>query len=192
MELVLYYIKESASLLISFLTLIFVLGIFTYLAIRNFRQDSKLKVSFYGLFLGLKNIDILKLSIVIIKLFLVIYAIIITIKETVFICLIMIILLSLIYIFLAPKRIVYEVVSSLIEIVMVYFINIINNYMSEIDYSPIILMIKVCLIVFTLLLSTYFFLRDVGDIVDNRWNNEFSKNRKDLENGKQSKSKKEE
>ena len=182
MELVLYYIKESASLLLSFLILIFVLGFFTYLAIKNFRQDSKLKVSFYGLFLGLKNIDIFKLSIVIIKMFLVFYALIITIKEIVFICLIMIIILSLIYILLAPKRIVYEMVSSLMQVVMVYFVNIINNYMADIDYSTIIFIIKICLIVFTILLSTYFFLRDIGDIVDSRWNNEFSKNRKDLKN----------
>lgn len=184
MELVLYYIKESASLLISFLILIFILGIFAYLSMRNFRQDSKLKVGFYGLFLGLKNVDIIKLSIVIIRIFIVFYSIMVVTREKVFIGLIMIGLLSLVYIILAPKKFIYESVATLMEIVMVYFVYIINGYMTEIEYSSIILMIKVCLIVFTILLSTYFLLRDINSIVDNRWNKEFAKSRKDLNNEK--------
>lgn len=184
MELVLYYIKESASLLISFLILVFVLGIFAYMTMRNFRQDSKLKVGFYGLFLGLKNVDIVKLSIVIIRIFLVFYSVMITAREKVFICLIMIGLLSLLYIILSPKKIVYEIVSTLMEIVMIYFVYIINSYMVDIEYAPEILMIKVCLIVFTILLSTYFLLRNIGDVVDYRWNKEFAKSRKELKDEK--------
>ena len=183
MELVLYYIKESASLLISFLILVFVLGSFAYIAMRNFRQDSKLRVGFYGLFLGLKNTDIVKLSIVIIRIFLVFYSIIITIKERVYIGLIMIAILSIIYIILAPRKMVNETVCTLMELVMIYFVYIINSYMVEIEYSPIILMIKICLIVFTILLSTYFLLKNIGDIVDYRWNKEFAKSRKDLKDG---------
>lgn len=184
MELVLYYIKESASLLISFLILMFLLGIFAYIAMRNFRQDSKLKVGLYGLFLGLKNIDIVRLAIVIIRMFLVYYAIIMNSKDKVFLSLIMIGLLSLIYIILTPKKIINETVLSLMQIVMIYFVNIINSYMTEVEYSMIILMIKVCLIVFTILLSTYFLLRNINDIVDNRWNKEFAKSRKDLKDEK--------
>ena len=62
MELVLYYIQESRWLLISFLVLVFALGVFGYVAIRNFRQDKKSKIFFYGLFLRLKNV--LDLSII--------------------------------------------------------------------------------------------------------------------------------
>lgn len=183
MELVLYYIKESASLLISFLILIFVLGVFAYLAIRNFRQNSKLKVGFYGLFMGLKNIDIVKLSTVIIRMFLVFYSLMITVKERIYICLIMVIILSILYIILAPKKIINQIVCTVMEIVMIYFVFVINNYMIEVEYSYITLLMKMCLIVFTILLSTYFLLKDVSDIVDNRWNKEFAKSRKDLKNG---------
>jgi len=184
MELVLYYIKESASLLISFLMLIFVLGAFAYWSIRNFRQDSKLKVSIYGLFMGLKNVDIVKLSIVIIRIFIVFYSLMITVKERVYICLIMIVVLSLIYIILSPKRIVNDTVCTLMELVMIYFVYIINSYMIEIEYSLIILLIKICLVVFTILLATYFLLRDINSIVDNRWNKEFTKSRKDIKDEK--------
>ena len=184
MELVLYYIKESRILLLSFLILIFILGVFAYITMRNFRQSSRIKVSFYGFFLGLKNTDIIKLSAVIIKIFLVIYALTITNQQIIFICLVMILILAIIYIILAPKKIINEIVSTLMQMVMIYFVYTINGYMSEIEFSYVILMIKVCLIVFTILFSTYFLLRSIGDIVDNRVNKEFEKNRKDLKDEK--------
>ena len=39
MELILYYIEESRNLLISFLILMFALGMFAYIAMKNFQQD---------------------------------------------------------------------------------------------------------------------------------------------------------
>jgi len=56
--------------------------------------------------------------------------------------------------------------------------------MIEIEYSLIILLIKICLVVFTILLATYFLLRDINSIVDNRWNKEFTKSRKDIKDEK--------
>ena len=127
MELILYYIKESGSLLISFLIVIFIIGIICYTTTRNFRQTSRIKVGFYGFFLGLKNTDIIKLSAVIIRTFLVIYAMTITSKEIIFICFIMIFLLTLIYIILTPKKIVNETVCTLMQIVMIYFVYTITS-----------------------------------------------------------------
>lgn len=182
MELVLYYIKESGSLLISFLVLIFILGIFAYLAMRNFRQDSRIKVGFYGFFLGLKNIDIIKLSCIVIRFFLMVYALMVTRKEIIFISIIMILVASLIYIILSPKKIINETIYASMQIIMIYFVYIINGYMAEIGYSSIMMMIKICLIVFTILLSTYFLLRNISDIVDYRVKKEFEKNRKEIKN----------
>ena len=62
--------EESRNLLISFLILMFALGMFAYIAMKNFQQDKKSKVLFYGLFLRMNDIDILKLSTVVIKTFL--------------------------------------------------------------------------------------------------------------------------
>jgi len=178
MELVLYYIKESAGLLISFLILIFVLGIFAYLTMRNFRQDSKLKVGFYGLFLGLKNIDIIKLSIIIVRIFLLFFCTMLTTNDNIYMYIIMITLLSLLYIVLNFKKIVNEIVATLMGIVMIYFIYSINGYIIEIEYNVLLLIIKICLIVFTLLFTTYFGLRDLNDTIESRWNKELKKERK--------------
>lgn len=168
MELVLYYIKESKNLLISFLILMFIIGIFTYLAMKNFRQDKKIKIFFYGLFLRMKDIDILKLGAVVIKAFLVFYSTLVTNETTIWLSLAMIAIITIFYILISYKRIVYEVVCTAIQIFMVYFIYTINNYIVEIEYTYLILMIKIVLIVFVLIFTTYLLFRDIDLISEDR------------------------
>lgn len=178
MELILYYIMKSRNLLASFLILMFVLGIFSYVAMRNFRQDKKFKIIFYGLFLRMTNIDILKMSIVVVKAFLAFYATIVTDQLMVWLCLIMISISTIIYVVCAYKGMIYEIVCTLMQLAMIYFIYIINDYMVEIEYSPQILMIKICLIVFVLMLTTYLFFRDVDRISEDRVDKNFKKEKK--------------
>ena len=61
---------------------------------------------------------------------------------------------------------------------MIYFIYIINNYMVEIEYTSLVLMIKICLIVFVLILTTYLFFRDIDIISQDRVDKNFKKERK--------------
>ena len=184
MELVLYYIKESGLLIGSFLVLIFILGTFIYLSIRKFRQESKLKVMFYGLFMGLKSIDVLKLGIAIIRAFLVFYATLILKQEQILISIIMIIILSILNIIFSHKKIVFDIVYTVLESVMIYFIFTINNYMVEIETNTVIFLMKIILIIFTIIFASYMLLRDINLIVDTRWNKEFNKNRKEMKDGK--------
>lgn len=178
MELILYYIEESRNLLISFLILMFVLGMFAYIAMRNFQQDKKSKVLFYGLFLRMNNIDILKLSTVVIKTFLAFYATIITNELVIWLCLSMMAILAIIYIACSLKRVIYQIVYTMMQMVMIYLIYIINNYMVEIEYSYVIQGIRICLIVFELMLSTYLFFRDINTIAEDRVNKNFKKENK--------------
>ncbi len=178
MELVLYYIEESKNLLISFLILMFVLGMFAYIAMRNFQQDKKSKILFYGLFLRMNDIDILKLSTVVIKTFLAFYATLINNELMIWLCLCMMVLSTIIYIVCSFKRIIYQIVYTVMQMVMIYLIFIINNYMLEIEYSYVILGIRVCLIVFELMLSTYLFFRDINAIAENRVDKNFKKEKK--------------
>ncbi len=175
MELVLYYVEESKNLLVSFLILMFILGILAYLAMKNFRQEKKAKIFFYGLFLRMNDIDILRFSTIVIKTFLAFYATLVTNELMIWLCLIMMVILTIIYIVCSFKRVIYQVVYTVMQMVMIYLIYIINNYMLEIEYSNIILGIKICLIIFELMLSTYLFLRDVNIIAEDRVNKNFKK-----------------
>lgn len=175
MELILYYITKTSGMLISFLVLMLVVGVISYLSIRNFRQDKKSKIFIYGLFLRMKKIDVLKISIVLIRTFISCYAII-TIQEfTMWICFIMLAILTIINIAITRKRIIYQAISTSMQIVMIYFVYVMDNYLADIEFSPIILTIKTCLVVFVLILVAYIFLRDIDLIAEDRVNKEFKK-----------------
>ena len=148
------------------------------MAMRNFKQDKKSKILFYGLFLRMNDIDILKLATIFIKTFLAFYATLVTNETMIWLCLFMMIILTLIYIVLSFKRIIYQIVYTMMQMVMIYLIYIINNYMVEIEYSYVILGIRVCLIVFELMLSTYLFFRDVNMIAEDRVDKNFNKEKK--------------
>lgn len=145
---------------------------------RNFKQDKKSKVLFYGLFLRMNDIDILKLATIVIKTFLAFYATLVTDETMIWLCLFMMVILTLIYIVLSFKRIIYQIVYTMMQMVMIYLIYIINNYMVEVEYSYVILGIRVCLIVFELMLSAYLFFRDVNMIAEDRVDKNFSKEKK--------------
>ena len=66
------------------------------------------------------------------------------------------------------------------QIMMIYLIYIINNYMTDVEYSNIILGIRVCLIVFELILSTYLFFREINTIAEDRVNKNFKKEEKTM------------
>ena len=178
MELVLYYITESQWLLISFLILMFVLGIFAYIAMRNFRQDKKFKIFFYGLFLRMNDIDIFKLTIVVIKSFLVVYATTALTDTIMWLCLIMISILTVLYIVIEHKKIIFELICSILQIVMVYFVYTVNKYMIEIENTSLILMMRTCLIVFVVILTAYLFFRDIDIISEDRMNKNIKKAKK--------------
>lgn len=178
MELILYYIVESRNLLISFLILTFILGTFAYLSIRKFKQDKKMKIFIYGLFLKMSNIDIVKLSIVILKTYLVIYATIVTEELNMWLCIAMLAVLTIIYIVCEYKRFIYEIVYTLVQIIIIYLIYLINHYMAEIEQANIILGIKICLVVFELILSVYLLFRNVNMIAEDRVAKNFKKEQK--------------
>ena len=145
---------------------------------RNFKQDKKSKILFYGLFLRMNDIDILKLATIVIKTFLAFYATLVTDENMIWLCLFMMVILTLIYIVLSFKRIIYQIVYTMMQMVMIYLIYIINNYMVEVEYSYVILGIRVCLIVFELMLSAYLFFRDINMIAEDRVDKNFSKEKK--------------
>lgn len=145
---------------------------------KNFKQDKKSKILFYGLFLRMNDIDILKLATIVIKTFLAFYATLVTDETMIWLCLFMMVILTLIYIVLSFKRIIYQIVYTMMQMVMIYLIYIINNYMVEVEYSYVILGIRVCLIVFELMLSAYLFFRDVNMIAEDRVDKNFSKEKK--------------
>lgn len=183
MELVLYYIVESRNLLISFLILTFVLGIILYSLIKNFKQNKKMKVVIYGLFLKFTNVDILKLSIIVVKTFLVFYAIMVTNELVMWLCIAMITILTIIYVICEFKRVIYEVIYTSLQALVIYLIYLINSYMMEVEYLNVVMGVKVCLIVFEVILSIYIMFKNINIISEERVTKNFKKESKKIAKG---------
>ena len=168
MEIILYYIVECRDMLISFLILMFVIGIGCFILMSNFSQEKRGKILFYGLFFHMNTVDVLKMSSMLVKSFLAIYATIAIEQEKIFISLIIMFLLTMLYIVLAPKRFVYEIVTTAVNAGFIYFIYLINNYSIEVENSLIILMINISFILFVLVFTTYLFFREIDIITVDR------------------------
>lgn len=180
MELVLYYIKESSSFLLLFLIITLLLSAWCYLIVKKFRQNSRWKVTFYGLFFNIKNIDLVKLSCVVIRTFLVIYTALVS-TNTIYVYISMIIAISIIYISLSLKRFIYEFICAIIQIITDYFIFILNDYMLEMQYSLSLNIVQMSLKAFIIIFAMYFFFKNVFDIVEYRNNRNLKQSGKVIE-----------
>ena len=167
MELILYYIMKNSSLIISFLIFMLVFGILFFLYIRKFNQNKKKKVIIYGLFLQMKNLDILKISTLLIKFFVVIFAIFINDNIVLFTCFMIIAILSIMYIVLFFRRVFHEIICTIIQIAILYVIFIVNTYAIEIENSLMIMFILSFMIIFEIFFTAYLFFKEI-DIISRR------------------------
>lgn len=166
MELILYYITENGMALIFCLVLMFVLEILIYIYILKFNPQSKMKVFVYGIFLGSNNMDIVKLSLLMIKSIVVMSAGIIMYSSGTYIAIWMFVLTSVIFLILIPRWIIYQIVYILIQVSLIYLIYTITRYTNEVDSSNLVIMLKIILILMLQFLASYESLRGINDIIE--------------------------
>ena len=142
-----------------------------------------MKVVIYGMFLKFTNVDILKLSIIVVKTFLVFYAIMVTNELVMWLCIAMITILTSIYIICEFKRVIYEVIYTSIQALVIYLIYLINSYMMEVEYLNVVMGVKVCLIVFEVILSIYLMFKNINIISEERVTKNFKKESKKIAKG---------
>ena len=74
----------------------------------------------------------------------------------------MITILTIIYIICEFKRVIYEVIYTSIQALVIYLIYLINSYMMEVEYLNVVMGVKVCLIVFEVILSIYLMFKNIN------------------------------
>ena len=168
MNMILFYINKSKELVIAFLISMFIIGLISFLLVKNFKQNKKWKVIFYGLFLQMTNLDILKLSIVVVKAFMIFYAICVLDRTKIYMSLIIIAILSLIYGVIYIKRLIHEFICTIIELAGIYFIFLTNEYISTINDSTIFLIILGFSIGALIFFSIYLFFKEIDAISNSR------------------------
>ena len=157
-------IYTLVSFLVVGLIFMLVLGITFKILLKKYSVDNA-KIKFYGLFLGMKNSQILAFSMVSLNYLFLIYNLISFNKLNVVILIfsMILVILSDIVIKNYPKgllNILYEIISLL----SIYITNILYNYVLE-QNSPIILVCLVFVIILSVLFYSYVMFKTLNNII---------------------------
>ena len=126
LEEAIYSISNHFTQLIVFLGFVLLLGIIIYIMTGKF--DIHKKTSMYcGLLTGLNKKQILALCVILIRTFCIIYAVTIYSKN-IGLSLVTIFLIDCIFILLSPKKILFEGINIIAQLIFIYLINVLKTY----------------------------------------------------------------
>lgn len=164
MELILQKLEMVMPILTIYIIVVFIIGICLYLYIRNAKID-KLNLKLHGLLMGFKSYDIFIFSLIVIRTYLII-ASVVTYAADVYLYLTMIFIVSFIYIICNIRKALFESISIILQMIVIYLINIIKTYTIEISNDLYVQIVETVLVVFMLIYSLFFFLKNFEDLVE--------------------------
>lgn len=186
-----YNINLNLKELAIFLGFMLVVAIAIYIMLQKFDIHKK-RVAYIGLLTGFSNYQILTLCAITIRLFCIIYSAL-TYTDVILISLALILVVDIVYIFLNPKKIVFEAINIFAQIIFIYLINVLKGYQLEVSNEMYISQIIIVLTVFIILYAIYFFLKGFEDLVkrtkinsieekEKKKNSKANKNKKNIKN----------
>ena len=162
-EAIIYNTTKNIIPISIYMTIIFVVSLILWILTRKFNIHNKLS-QYCGLLCGLNNRQILRLSAILIRNFLIIYSLLIY-NRNIEIYLIMIILAELVYIILTPQKALFEIINNIAQLICIYLINVLKTYQIEISNEAYITQIEIVLKIFMIIYTTYFFLRNFEETI---------------------------
>ena len=163
LEEAIYSISNHFTQLIVFLGFVLLLGIIIYIMTGKF--DIHKKTSMYcGLLTGLNKKQILALCVILIRTFCIIYAVTIYSKN-IGLSLVTIFLIDCIFILLSPKKILFEGINIIAQLIFIYLINVLKTYTLEISNDMHVEQISIVLSAFMIIYTVYFFLKNFEEII---------------------------
>lgn len=163
LEETIYSISNHFTQLIVFLGFVLLLGIIIYIMTGKFDIHKK-TIMYCGLLTGLNKRQILALCAILIRTFCVIYAVTIYSKNIGF-NLVAIFLIDCIFILLSPKKILFEGINIIAQLIFIYLINVLKTYTLEISNDMHVEQISIVLSAFMVIYTVYFFLKNFEEII---------------------------
>ena len=160
-----YNINLNIKELSIFLGFMLLVAILIYVMLSKFDIHKK-RIAYIGLLTGLNNYQILTLCAITIRLFCIIYSAV-TYTDVILLSLAIILVVDVIYILLNIKKIVFETINTVAQIIFIYFINILKSYQIEVSNEMYVSQVIIVLIVFIILYTIYFFLKGFEDLIKN-------------------------
>lgn len=142
---------------------VLIIAAILYMMAKKF-QINKHSTKYLGLLTGFKKIQIVQLSLNLIKTILIIYFVV-CYQSDIFPILIMISILSLWYIITMPNKMIFETINTVAQVMLVYIINTLHSYRINICSENYIFQVEISLIVFIIFYTLGSFLKNVEDII---------------------------
>lgn len=162
-ELILYNLSTALGLMTTFLVLLFIFGCITFFYIKDFNVNNNIKIKIYGLLFIVNKKDILAISIMFIRTFIIIYALIMCNLSLSF-YITMIVIISILFLIFYFKNVIYETINTVALSIIIYFNYQLNDYLVSVDNSTLVQIVRIILIAFSILYTIYLFLKEFEDI----------------------------
>ena len=166
MDSVSYITNILFNFILSFLLAVLILFLTSKIFLKRF-DISKGKLSIYGIFLGLTEKDIFSISILTVRYIFMYWCLITTNAEIIHLTLL--ILSGLIYSIINKRffHILFDILSSFLLYLALLSKNIFFEYLTTILFEWKVLAIFILLVIFIILYSSYFFLKDIDYVCKN-------------------------
>lgn len=163
MNIVFKHFIELSNIVVLFFLVVIILAIIFYIITRKFKATDK-EIRLYGIFLGMRNIDIIILSFMLIQTIAIFYCSIVK-KVDIQLLAIMLAITYFLIIIYNIKGIITEILSLSAEVIAIYFNKMLYQYRIGVEDSLLIKSIQIILTIFIILYSIYMFLAHLEVIV---------------------------
>lgn len=163
MEVILYNISKNLIPISICLALVLFIGVVIYIFTRKFDIHKK-TIRYFGLLTGLNNRQIIVLSSIFIRTFMIIYTVCVY-KSSILDYIVMILLIDIVYMILVPRKIIFETINITAQLILVYFINMLKTYRIEVSNEMYVEQIIIILSSFMIFYSVYFLLKNFEELI---------------------------
>lgn len=163
MEVILYNISKNLIPISICLAIVLFIGVVIYIFTRKFDIHKK-TIRYFGLLTGLNNRQIIVLSSIFIRTFMIIYTVCVY-KSSILDYIVMILLIDIVYMILVPRKIIFETINITAQLILVYFINMLKTYRIEVSNEMYVEQIIIILSSFMIFYSVYFLLKNFEELI---------------------------
>lgn len=156
---IMYELTKLLPYFIIFPVLAFILYIGSFIMSKKTLTNEN--ASFYGLFMNLRTVDMVSLSLLVIHYFLIIESIFVTDNSIYIFILLFIPMITFNLLNFNLIRVIPSLVNSLLIYVLLFFKTIFYSYIVEIQPAWYVILLFIVLCAFVVLYSTYVFLTDL-------------------------------
>lgn len=177
LQSIMYYISVNALPIIVYLILVILISFILYYSIRHVNLNKKM-IMFDTMFANLSKRQMLAVTGILIRTFMIIYSSLHYSSSEVMVFIIMAVLSDIIFIAMNIRRIFLEIPNITAQVALIYIVNLIDNYREQVNDDASVKIIQMLLTVFLIIYSVFFAVKDFESIINVEKKGQMNENKK--------------